>query len=82
MGEWQPIETAPKAPDDSGECWTVLGYYAGGLISPVYGSSDGWWPTCFDSPAPWMPPLFWQPLPEPPSDEATDAAIEGMKKPA
>lgn len=66
-GGWQPIETAPKAPVDSPECWLILGWWPSGVVETVYWGSGGWWPANFDSDVPWSEPTHWQPLPAPPS---------------
>ena len=79
MGEWQPIETAPKdgtrillyfRRDDSMVFRdpTEIGMAVGAWWSP---HSKDWWLTCmWASSSAHREPFAWMPLPEPPPKEA------------
>jgi hypothetical protein len=64
MGEWQPIETAPK---DYSKI-LVCRQYPGGEqvgIDRWHVESKAWWMS-----TPYNQPILWMPLPEPPKPEA------------
>jgi hypothetical protein len=71
---WQPIETAPKEPDRFGMAVRILLACYGGKDPFAcegywrFGGKQGW-VSCMDPnvPAPYLEPLFWQPVPLPPN---------------
>lgn len=73
--DWQPMDTAPKAPEDGPECWTILGYYAGNIVAPVYWAKGGWYSPITDEK--WSAPLLWHPIEMPP-DELIEATIDAF----
>jgi hypothetical protein len=73
-GGWQFMDTAPKAPEDSMECWNILGYWPGGIMAVVYWGKGGWWPANEDAEEPWAPPTLWHALPdEPPLQQVKES---------
>jgi hypothetical protein len=72
---WQPIETAPQAPDNSPECWDLLCHWVGGEIGVAYGSKGKWWPGDHSNGEDdtWLAePTHWQPLPAPPKGKTDE----------
>lgn len=69
---WQPIETAPR----DGRWFLAFGTHSRNLSTQMVIRWDGdRWQSSDDGFAPYLTPIHWMPLPEPPAN-TTEAAIK------